>query len=424
VPPRRLGRYRVLEVIGTGAFATVVRARDERLDADVAVKLLAENHSLTPEIRERFVTEGQLLRRVQSLNVIGVHDLGETEAGQPFLVLDLARGGDLGARRAAMADRQAVSIDDVVAVAGDLAAALSALHAENVVHRDLTPGNLLISSPAGESGRRTGVLANGERVVLADLGLSKDLAAASGLTVGTGTAGFTPPEQGTGGWVDPRADIWSASAVVVWLVLGRPPDAKRAWAREMRRLGWPEALTTVLARGLQDDPAKRHRTADDWVAEVRRATAPPPPAVEKPEGTGKRRRRPSAKVLAVVAAAVAVALLAAGWWAGRFGPGSDRQQVQTLDGGDVRVSSIEGDLSVAMVGPTQAEAGSTATFVAEVEGAESWFWVAPDGRLFEDVERLTVETRSSGLAEVTLVAVAADGRRSAVEHEFTVRDAP
>lgn len=275
--PRRFGRYDVSEVIGTGAFATVFRARDARLDADVAIKVLAENHSFVPDLRERFISEGHLLRRVDDPHVVKVFDLGETDAGQPFLVLGLATGGDLVARRrAVVADR--VSIDEVVEVAGRVAAALEALHTEHVVHRDVTPGNLLIHGLGGSVPSR--VLAPGERLMLADLGLSKDLAVASGLTVGAGTAGFTPPEQGEGGWVDPRADIWSASSLLVWLATGSAPDPSRAWRDRLVDQGWPKGAVEELDRGLQERSDDRHPSAAPG---SRRCARPP----------GRRHRRRS-----------------------------------------------------------------------------------------------------------------------------------
>lgn len=76
---RRVGRYTVGDVLGFGSFATVYRGVDDRLDADIVLKILAENHSLNPEIRERFIAEGRALRRVHSPYVVAVHDIGESE---------------------------------------------------------------------------------------------------------------------------------------------------------------------------------------------------------------------------------------------------------------------------------------------------------------------------------------------------------
>ena len=237
--PRRLGRYDVTGLIGVGAFASVVRAHDERLDADVAIKVLAENHSFDPDLRERFITEGHLLRRVDSPHVVTVFALGETESGQPFLVLDLAPGGDLRSRRKAVGDKAADG-DTLLVVADQVAQALAAVHAEQVVHRDVSPGNLLLGGNRRTVAPSPGALIGpDERLLLADLGLSKDMALASGLTVGAGTAGFTPPEQGAGGWVDVRSDIWSASALMVWLGQGREPDPDGEWMEHLLQRDWP-----------------------------------------------------------------------------------------------------------------------------------------------------------------------------------------
>lgn len=81
-----------------GSFATVHNARDERLDDDVVVKILAENHSLNPEIRERFIAEGRSLRRVEGSHVVAIYDIGETERHQPYLVLEYADRGTMESR--------------------------------------------------------------------------------------------------------------------------------------------------------------------------------------------------------------------------------------------------------------------------------------------------------------------------------------
>lgn len=91
----RLDNFRLEGVIGVGSFATAYRAVDERLNSTVVVKVLAENHSLNPEIRERFIAEGRSLRRVQGPHVIAIHDIGESERQQPYLVLEHADRGSL-----------------------------------------------------------------------------------------------------------------------------------------------------------------------------------------------------------------------------------------------------------------------------------------------------------------------------------------
>ena len=134
-------RYRLGEVIGAGSFATVHRARDERLDADVAVKVLAENHSLNPEIRERFIAEGRSLRRVGGRHLVSVHDIDQNDHQQPYLVLELADRGPLRRRVEQLrAGGWCATGADVLAVARPLAAAVAAVHRAQLVTATSAPG--------------------------------------------------------------------------------------------------------------------------------------------------------------------------------------------------------------------------------------------------------------------------------------------
>lgn len=419
--PLRLGRYDVVELLGTGAFATVFRARDNRLDADVAIKVLAENHSFDPDLRERFISEGHLLRRVDSPHVVKVFDLGETAAGQPFLVLDLAVGGDLMTRRRALAG-QSPTLADLLAVAAQVAAALGALHAERVVHRDVTPGNLLIHGHSKEVSP-SAVLDAGERLMLADLGLSKDLAVASGLTKGAGTAGFTPPEQGEASWVDPRADIWSASALLVWLVIGTAPDPDGAWHTELADRGWPRPLLDELGRGLAPLPDDRHPTAAAWEHALQEAARPPlvgPPAdVTSSTGTtGRhspepRERRRRHRLVVVGLALLTVVLLAGSWWIGQTYADSPtlygRTWTERGAEGQVRATATLNRARVAIIGPDSVRVGQSASYRAETGGVVGHQWLAPDGRSYPDEPTLIIEAGSVGTTTVRLLGQSAQG---------------
>lgn len=266
----RLGRYRVDTVLGTGAFATVYGAVDERLDDTVAVKVLAENHSLDADLRERFLTEGRVLRRVASRHVVTVHDLGETARQQPYLVLEYADRGTLARRVPDLVARGwRPGVADLWAVAAPLAEALDAIHRAGVVHRDVNPTNVLITTRGTHAGdRHAAVTAWDERLVLADLGLCKDLALNSGHTSAGGTEGFRPPELRRGpAMIDGRADLWSLSALLVWLATGAPPGDHPASAL-LSRTGLPPGLGEALDRSLAVDPAARHPHAAAWWADV------------------------------------------------------------------------------------------------------------------------------------------------------------
>lgn len=217
----RIGGYRVIAPIGAGGFATVYRALDENTGSEVAIKVLAENHSLVPNTRRRFVDEVGLLATIDSPAIAKIYELGETDTGQPFMVLELADRGDLRRRLEEIRGiHRILNRTDLTRLADHLYEALTTLHDADIVHRDVSPGNILIKSngqrvPSGEDG--VTLLEAGERLLLADLGHAKDLILASGFTAGGGTRGYASPEQRDDVTVvDHRADIFSATAVMEW----------------------------------------------------------------------------------------------------------------------------------------------------------------------------------------------------------------
>ncbi|MGF1597305.1 MAG: serine/threonine-protein kinase [Acidimicrobiales bacterium] len=300
----KIGRYRLIAPIGSGGFATVYRAVDERLGSEVALKVLADNHSLVPDYRERFISEAQHLRRVDSYWVASIFDLGETDGGQPYMVLELADRGDLETRVNDLWDKQrSVEREDLLVLAETLAHSLSAIHAADLVHRDVTPGNVLVRhnglKPAPWSGRS--LLDRGERLLLSDLGYAKDLRAASGITSGGGTAGFAAPEQnGDVTQVDARADVYGATAVLEWAATGSR---------------YEQALVELSQVGMAEDPKDRFEDMAAWNAAVRSILTGPfsPSAISsgRIEDSEPRWARPA---LAAVAGISVGFIVAAGIW--------------------------------------------------------------------------------------------------------------
>jgi serine/threonine protein kinase len=242
-----IGRYRLQSKIGAGAFATVWRGYDDDLDIDVAVKVLAENWASRIDVRERFLAEARLMRRIASDRVVRVFDLGELPDGRPYFVMDHVGGGSL----AEVIRRGPLPPADALWWGADLARAVAALHEEGVVHRDITPANLLLRPTRADS---TG--GGTHRIVLADLGLAKRVAEASGLTQAVGTPSYMAPEQGReSGGFDERADVYAIGAVTYALLTGRPPFVA-------------SSITDVLSRDPDLDPGSLRPWLGDSVGDV------------------------------------------------------------------------------------------------------------------------------------------------------------
>jgi serine/threonine protein kinase len=203
---QRLGRYLLADRLGAGAFATVWKAYDAELDTDVAVKVLADNWASNADVRERFLAEARLLRRISSPRVVRVHDVG-VQDDRPYFVMDYVRGGTLAERIGHCLPAEALQL------AAEAGYAVHVLHGAGVLHRDIKPSNLLLDSDRTPPA-----------VLVADLGSAKQLADASGLTVTTGTPAYMAPEQAfqTGGF-DARADVYALGVVTFELLTGQKP---------------------------------------------------------------------------------------------------------------------------------------------------------------------------------------------------------
>jgi serine/threonine-protein kinase len=258
------GRYRVDARLGAGGMATVWRARDLRLERDVAVKILLPNLAGDPALAARFDREARILAAVGDPHVVGIHDVVEAGPGtEPFLVMELCPDGSLGDR---LADRSALPAATALPILADAAAGLAALHARGIVHRDVTPRNILL---AGRSAR------------LGDLGLARPEDAVTtpggGLTAtGTavGTLGYLAPEILAGRPATTASDVYGLAAVAYRALAGNLPHpaasiAELVAARELpvaplgdRVPGLPVAVASAVTRALDVDPARRPTAAE------------------------------------------------------------------------------------------------------------------------------------------------------------------
>ncbi|MGI9602939.1 MAG: protein kinase domain-containing protein [Acidimicrobiales bacterium] len=258
--PERIGRYRIGGPLGQGGFAIVLKAHDEGLDADVAIKILDTERAFDPDLRERFVREARLLRRVQNPHVVAVFDIGELDDGRPYFVMEFAAGSVVRERfsggRPSSADLQTI----VVA----LRSGLGALHRAGIVHRDIKPDNLLIAGAEHQSDTRVGAdrLDDTERIIIGDLGLAKDqLITGAGPTILGGTPRFRAPEQlDDSAAITPATDTFAASGVLWQVRTGSlPPEDLEADIHHVSD-GWAAFFRQGLARA----PLDRFESIDQW----------------------------------------------------------------------------------------------------------------------------------------------------------------
>ena len=273
--PSRFGRYQVLKRIGIGGFASVYAAYDPELESEVAVKVLAENHSANTLVRQRFVAEARVARRLGNERLIGVFDLGETDDGRPFVVMELAPRGTLRQR---IVRTGRPSRDDLVRLIDQLGACMAAIHAKGVVHRDIKPSNLLFRTADTSSFIPGRLIEDDEILVLADFGLARDISGgASALTVGGGTEGYMAPEQAiTDGKPDFRADLYSATVVVAEMTTGRNPQRLDLTTADIST-----DMLAALTRSLSVARDKRPPTAEAWRDELVAAYTDDPAATAR-----------------------------------------------------------------------------------------------------------------------------------------------
>ena len=272
-PGTRLGVYEISALIGEGGMGQVYRARDTKLNRDVALKVLPDSFAHDADRRARSTREAQTLASLNHPHIAAIYGLEES-GGITALVMELVEGDDLSQRIA----RGAIPIDEALPIAKQIADALEAAHEQGIIHRDLKPANIKVR-------------ADGTVKVL-DFGLAKAMEPAAGSSsnmsqsptlsmratqagIILGTAAYMAPEQARGKTVDKRADIWAFGVVLFEMLAGAPPfpgeDISRVLARVIDRdPDWTllpptlsPALGRYLRRCLMKDPRQRIRDIGD-----------------------------------------------------------------------------------------------------------------------------------------------------------------
>ena len=271
---KTLGQYRIVEKLGAGGMGVVYRARDERLERDVAVKVLPAGALGDDEMRKRFRREALALSKLNHPNIAIIHDFN-TERDVDFLVMEYISGVTLAER----ARSGALPETEIVQVAKQVAEALEAAHEQGMIHRDLKPGNVMMT-PKG----LVKVLDFGLVKLLLPAGtIEKTLTQASAPNALTGTLPYMAPEQLEGGVVDERTDIHALGAVLYELAAGKRPFPQQAPSgiihailnkrpEPLRPSEIPvsEGLERIIFKCLEKDPADRYASAKALLADLSR----------------------------------------------------------------------------------------------------------------------------------------------------------
>lgn len=270
-PGTRLGSYRVIASIGVGGMGEVFRARDTKLDRDVALKVLPVEFALDPDRRARFQREAHVLAALNHPHIAQIHGI-EDGHGQTALVMELVEGPTLAERIA----KGPIALDEALEMARQIAAALSAAHDHGIVHRDLKPANIKVREDGTVKVLDFGLAKAVEPVAgTADIVNSPTLTSPSMTRQGVvlGTAAYMAPEQARGRPVDKRADIWAFGVVLFEMLTGERPfagdDVTETIAAvvksqpDLSRV--PRPVRRLLSRCLEKDPNRRLRDIlDAW----------------------------------------------------------------------------------------------------------------------------------------------------------------
>jgi eukaryotic-like serine/threonine-protein kinase len=276
---RQLGHYRVLEEIGHGGMGVVYAAVDSRLDRRVALKVLRPEVADSPDRRARFQQEARAAAALNHPNIVHLYSVDEFE-GLFFITMELVPGRSL---RDILRTEGPLPLSRILAFASQMAEGLGCAHAAGILHRDLKPGNVVVTDT--------------DRAKILDFGLAKIFTRASGLDPeaatmtrehtgsGTtlGTAGYMSPEQALGKRLDPRSDLFALGVVLFEMGTGRAPFEgatpaavfdqllnRRHPSPRMFNPSLPVYLETVIDRILDKDPERRHQSADELLQDLRR----------------------------------------------------------------------------------------------------------------------------------------------------------
>jgi eukaryotic-like serine/threonine-protein kinase len=326
-PGARLGSYEIIAAIGAGGMGEVYRARDTKLNRDVALKILPDAFAADHDRLTRFTREAQTLASLNHPNIAQIHGFEDSSAARA-LVMEFVDGPDL-AQRLTLGP---IPVDETIAIARQMADAIEAAHEQGIVHRDLKPANVKVRTDGTvkvlDFGLAKAFEGSAASAIVTPMSLSPTYAspAVTGVGMIMGTAAYMSPEQAKGKAVDKRADIWSFGVVLFEMLTGRALFNGETASEVMASVIMqepdltalpptvPPSLRHVVARCLVRDPKLRLRD----IGEARLALAGAD--VMQPLTAVEPARRGANRWLMALSAVLVLALAATGIALWRVGP--------------------------------------------------------------------------------------------------------
>ena len=312
----RIAAYVVASPLGAGAMGEVYRARDTRLDRDVALKVLPEAFTADPDRLARFEREARVLASLNHPNIAQIHGIEEADATRA-LVLELVEGPTLDDRL----EQGPLPLDDVLSIAHQIALALQAAHEAHVVHRDLKPANVKVCEDGTVKVLDFGLAKGLDTAAPPDAGPLQSATLTASMTrmdarMVVGTPAYMAPEQAEGLPTDTRGDLWSFGVVLYEMLTGERLFGGDTVAQVLARVidrdldlstlprATPEPLRRLLRRCLERDPRRRMRDVGEAITDLE-AAATPPDAPAPAAGEAPALRSPVQRWRARIAVALA-----------------------------------------------------------------------------------------------------------------------